>query len=83
MFLNSRHLRCQFSESPYAVSDMIFQWKILICHSCEMQKEIEMLKRKIDNEMVINKESAIHNPESFQKLCISRGVTKLFDTILN
>ena len=30
-----------------------------------MQKEIEMLKRKIYNEMVINKESAIHNPETF------------------
>ena len=48
-----------------------------------MQKEIEMLKRKIYNEIAINKESAIHNPESFQQFCISRGVTKLFDIILN
>ena len=30
-----------------------------------MQEEIKMLKKKIYNEIVIHKKTAIHNPDSF------------------
>ena len=48
-----------------------------------MQQEIKMSKKKTYNEIVTNKENAIHDPDSFQQFCIPTGVTKLFDTILN
>ena len=41
------------------------------------------MQEDIYNEIVINKRSAIHNPDSFQQFCISTKATKLFDTILN
>jgi len=47
-----------------------------------MTKEIEMLKKKIYNEIVINKEETVYDPDRFRECCISAGATKLFDTIL-
>ena len=46
-----------------------------------MAKEIEMAK-KINNEIVINKEKTVYDPDRFREFCISAGATKLFDTVL-
>ena len=47
-----------------------------------MTKEIEMVKKKIYNEIVINKEETVYDPDRFREVCISAGATRLFDTIL-
>ena len=62
---------------------ILFWYTNLSFHLCDIQEEIKLLKKKIYNEIVINKKNAIHNPDSFQQFCISPGATKLFDTILN
>ena len=49
---------------------------------CDMTKEIEMVKKKIYNEIVINKEKTVYDPDRFREFCISAGATKLFDTVL-
>jgi len=44
---------------------MLFWYTNLCFHSCDIQEEIKMLKKKIYNEIVTNKKNAIHNPDSF------------------
>lgn len=47
-----------------------------------MTKEIELVKKKIYGDIVVNKEEPLYDPDSFREFCISAGATKLFDTIL-
>lgn len=47
-----------------------------------MKKEIDMVKKKIYNDIVINKQETVYDPDRFRRFCISAGATKLFDTIL-
>ncbi|XP_015755582.1 PREDICTED: uncharacterized protein LOC107335130 isoform X2 [Acropora digitifera] len=49
---------------------------------CDMKKEIDMVKKKIYNAIVINKQETVYDPDRFREFCISAGATKLFDTIL-
>ena len=49
---------------------------------CDMKKEIDMVKNKIYNAIVINKQETVYDPNRFREFCISAGATKLFDTIL-
>ena len=42
-----------------------------------------MLKEKIYDKIVINRECAIHDPDNLQKFWISTEATKLFNTIIN
>ena len=41
------------------------------------------MQEDIYNEIVINKKTAMHNPDSFQQFFISTRASKLFNTILN
>ena len=47
-----------------------------------MTKEIEMVKKNIYNEIVVNKEETVYDPDRFREFCIAAGTTKLFDSIL-
>ena len=47
------------------LNPMLFWYTNLCFHSCDIQEEIKMLKKKIYNEIVTNKKNAIHNPDSF------------------
>ena len=49
---------------------------------CDMKKEIDMVKKKIYNAIVINKQETVYDPDRFREFYISAGATKLFDTIL-
>lgn len=49
---------------------------------CDMKKDIDMVKNKIYNAIVINKQETVYEPDRFREFCISAGATKLFDTIL-
>lgn len=49
---------------------------------CDMTKEIEMVKKKIYNEIVVNKEETVYDPDRFREFCIAAEATKLFDSIL-
>ena len=49
---------------------------------CDMKKEIDMVKKKIYNDLVINRQETVYDPDRFREFCISAGATKLFDTIL-
>ena len=48
----------------------------------DMKKGIDMVKKKIYNAIVINKQETVYDPDRFREFCISAGATKLFDTIL-
>ena len=70
MFLNTdrRHLPCHLSESSkvYCESDILFKYTNLIHFTqCDLPEEIKMLKEKIYNKIVINRECAIHDPDNF------------------
>ena len=41
-----------------------------------------MVKKKIYNAIVINKQETVYDSDRFREVCISAGATKLFDTIL-
>ena len=47
-----------------------------------MKMEIEMVKKKIYHDIVINKQETVYDPDKFREFCILAGATKLFDTIL-
>ena len=47
-----------------------------------MKKEIDKVKKKIYNDIIINKQETVYDPDRFREFCISAGATKLFDTIL-
>jgi len=49
---------------------------------CDMKTEIEMVNKKIYNDIVISKQETVYDPHKFREFCISAGATKLFDTIL-
>ena len=47
-----------------------------------MKMEIEMVKKKIYHDIMINKQETVYDPDKFREFCISAGATKLFVTIL-
>lgn len=49
---------------------------------CDITKEIDMAKKKIYNEIIINKEETVYDLQRFREFCFSAGAAKLFDTIL-
>ena len=48
-----------------------------------MTEEMALVKKKIYDDIVVNKAETAYDPDSFRKFCISAGATKLFDTILD
>ena len=48
-----------------------------------MTEEIALVKKKIYDDIVVNKAETVYDPDSFREFCISAGATKLFDTILD
>jgi len=44
--------------------------------------EIEMINKKIYNDIMINKQETVYDPDKFREFCISAGATKVFNTIL-
>ena len=48
-----------------------------------MTEEIALVKKKIHDDIVVNKAETVYDPDSFREFCISAGATKLFYTILD
>ena len=48
-----------------------------------MTEEIALVKKKIYDDIVVNKAETVYDPDSFREFCISAGATKLFYTILD
>ena len=46
---------------------------------CDMKKEINMVKKNY-NDIVINKQETVYDPDMFREFRISAGATMLFDT---
>ena len=65
---------------PFPNSNMKIYFPLTV--GCDMKKEIDMVKKKIYNAIVINNQETAYNPDRFREFCISAGATKLFDTIL-
>ena len=45
--------------------------------------KLNLVKKKIYSELVLQKEDNIYEPQKFREFCISAGANKLFDTILS
>jgi len=46
--------------------------------------EIDKVKKKIYNDIVINKHwETVYGPDKFREFCIAAGAAKVFDTILH
>ena len=48
-----------------------------------MTEEIALVKKKIYDDIVVNKAETVYDPDSFREFCISAGATKFFNTILD
>ena len=42
---------------------------------CDMKNDIDMVKNKIYNAIVINKQGTVYEPDRFREFCISAGAT--------